>query len=790
MRGQAELQLGDPAAAKAAYADAEHADPTLVQPWIADARLAISEHDFAAAKQKIAQALQAEPNSADALVLKSIVMAQGGDRAGAMALLDKLIASQPGALAARVPRASILLSEGKAKEAEKDVNTVLALTPGNIQALYLKADILHLQKKNRDAAALLQKLQPTFDLVPRGYLLMALVSEANGQTQVAEENAAKYIGRVPQDVAGYITLAHLYLANQRPDLALQPLNQAVSAGEVNAAVYQLLGRAQMLVHRPDLAAQAFAKLRQMSPGNVPVILESAQALEQSGHPDQAEDLIRSAFKTNPTQPQLQDALVAAALATGDIARARAALAMVTQAGGNDPSIQNLKAVVQIADLDPAGAAATLEPVVKAHPELAVARLNLARAYSLMGKNDAAKQQLEAILKTDPAFSPALTVLVANHERLHQLPQAIALLETAHAAQPQNDALTAELGSAYLRANQPEKALNLATAGQTATGHPSPILLELAAQADIALKHFDDARSAYNQLMQVAPRAVQARLAYAQFLISQKDYEGARTVLSQGMAATPRVYDLELAYALVDLKASGIDKALQTAASLRQQDLTFGPLVAMKGDIYIAAGKPADAIPAYQQAFASNPSNELVLRLAAAYTRVNDLPKARAVLADWMSKHPKDYTVLAQLSTTDIALKNYPAAQTELTTLVGVEPRSAPLLNNLAWVDQLLGDKQALSLAERSYMLDQGPASADTLGWILTKQGDPQKGAELLRQAVTSGDPQIAYHLAVALKDLGQKDQAVKLLDAVTKVKGDFTEKAEAEKLLGEMTKGS
>ena len=45
-------------------------------------------------------------------------------------------------------------------------------------------------------------------------------------------------------------------------------------------------------------------------------------------------------------------------------------------------------------------------------------------------------------------------------------------------------------------------------------------------------------------------------------------------------------------------------------------------------------------------------------------------------------------------------------------------------------------------------------------------------------------------LGVALKDTGNRDEAKKQLQLVTAAKGDFKEKADAQKLLDDMAKGS
>jgi tetratricopeptide (TPR) repeat protein len=112
------------------------------------------------------------------------------------------------------------------------------------------------------------------------------------------------------------------------------------------------------------------------------------------------------------------------------------------------------------------------------------------------------------------------------------------------------------------------------------------------------------------------------------------------------------------------------------------------------------------------------------------------------------------------------------------------------LNNLAWVYQQQGDKRAEGLAQQAYVLSPGGQTADTLGWILVSGGDSAKGIALLRQAAAQAgaDPRILYHYAVALKDTGKKEDAIKLLHAVVENKAEFGEKADAQKLLDELGK--
>jgi predicted Zn-dependent protease len=243
--------------------------------------------------------------------------------------------------------------------------------------------------------------------------------------------------------------------------------------------------------------------------------------------------------------------------------------------------------------------------------------------------------------------------------------------------------------------------------------------------------------------------------------------------------------------MVDLKSTGIDAALATADRLQNQDRNFAAIRALKGDIYMAANRPLDAIPAYLDAQAAAPSAMLVTRAAGAMIHGSKADDANKLLADWVTHHPTDVAVTQQLADINIASSNLGDAARYLEQLLKQKPHNAVALNNLAWVYQQQNDSRAQSLARQAYVLSPGPQTADTLGWILTTSGNSGNGVALLRQASaeTGADPRILYHYAVALKDTGNREEARKQLETVVAAKGDFKEKTEAQKMLDDLSKG-
>ena len=120
-------------------------------------------------------------------------------------------------------------------------------------------------------------------------------------------------------------------------------------------------------------------------------------------------------------------------------------------------------------------------------------------------------------------------------------------------------------------------------------------------------------------------------------------------------------------------------------------------------------------------------------------------------------------------------------------MLAARPDDAVALNNLAWIASTT-TTQALPLARRAYLLQPSAQSADTLGWILLQQGDRHVGLLLTRRAAASmpGDPSVLYHFAYGLSQAGERDGAVKLLDAVLRGPASFEERDDATRLLAEL----
>jgi cellulose synthase operon protein C len=788
-RGYAQIALNNPDAAMASFGLAEKEAPNALEPLLASARLLTARGDLEGAQAKVDHALDLEPKSPEALLARAEVLHAKGDLNGSLGVLEQILTEQPGNTTALLDHAELLIAANRPETARADIDKVLTATPGNVQAIYLQA-VLQVQAKDyRSADATLEKIGAFVAQIPRGYFLQAVIKEELGETTQAEEAARRYIARVPDDLAAYKMLARIEFARRRPDLAVEALGKVIGPIRGDAEAYDLLGRAYAATGRDDDAVAAFQKAETLAPDDIGLRLRLAGAHMGMGDAEAAMGELEHTLQLAPAAPQVGEALLSAALATGDLNNARGAIEIVRTAQGDTAAVENLAALLTMAQLNFGDAAASFRDIVRQHPEFIPAKINLARVSAMQGKSSDAEQILSGILAKDPGGEPALTMLASQMMQTNRMPEAIALVETAHNALPTNAGLTANLADLYIRSGKAAQALDIVNKDASAAG--SLELLGVKAAAQIALNLKEEASETYARILKIDPTVIAVRRQLEDLLVQAGDYEGARNAIKEGLVISPRNYQLLQDYVMVDLKASGIDAALATAKLLQQEDRDFQPSRALIGDVYMAANRPEDAVHAYRDAMEAKPSEMLVALLTAALWRSDQRDAAINLLIEWTSQHPNDLSAIRQLSDLQIVMHRYDDAVKQLQLVLNAKPHDPLALNNLAWVYQQQGDKRAEGLARQAYLISPLGQTADTLGWILVSDGDAARGVALLRQAAAqeSGDPRVQYHYAVALRATGGRDEAIRLLTAVVANKGDFPEKADAQKLLDALGKG-
>ena len=806
----ASIANSDPDGAKFELAALQRVAPNAPETHLAEAALAALENrrdDMAAA---IDAALAADPDHPDALLRKGALQLDRNERAAAMATLDRLIARNPNMLQARLIRADAHLRAGDEAKAREDVDAALRSSPGSVPALYQKAVLQVRAQDFRGADETLTRLAGVLPNIPDGLLLQATVKRALNQGEQALDAAQRYVARRPEDPRGAKLLAAMELERRAPAAAAGVLERLVQRGNADAETYEILSRALLGAGRPREAAEMTEKLVELVPNNVGYLTRLAATRLASGDSGATVRAAEAALKLDPNAVAARELLVVAALARGQLEVAEQELAKLPEEQRRSELLGVAQATLRIGRLDLAGGKAIFEDVLKRYPQSAGARLGLARMASRSGDADEAMRLWLDALKLDPSNAEALgaVALIA----LGGGPRgAVArkTLEDLQKAQPNAVGPAITLANVLIRSGEAEAALRLLESETLRDGPLSrgAAIHLMRAEANSALRRWPEAESAARTAFADDPDSSATRRALALAMLRNGDARSAEELLQLGLRR--RAGDPLLQSTLVNVvaQARGLDAALAQADALTRIPDAMPAAALLRGDLLIGARRPADAARAFSAAFADNPSAILAQRAALAWQEANDLPMAASILESWLRRNPRDSASLSLLAQIELVAGRNDEATRRLATVVELNPTDGVALNNLAWALTQKGAPQDLArartLAERAYFLFPTAESADTLGWVLVRSGEPARGLPLLQEAaaarrvnaqVTSvdaapQDPGISYRLAVALDATGDKAGARSVLESVLGNDRRFPERADAEKLLATLRGG-
>jgi putative PEP-CTERM system TPR-repeat lipoprotein len=787
-RALAHLGLHEIPAAETDAAEAERLAPQIVEAPLAAARIALAKNDSAAAEKKVDRALEINPQSVDALLLKGGLQHARGDYNAAIATFTAALAIVPDAVNIRLERANSLLVMNQNDKAREDIDAVLKADARNPLGNYFLTVLLVRAHDWQGANAALEKISPVIERFPRGQYFQALVKINLDQTEQAIDAATKYVARTPKDVAGYKLLARIHARARQPQAMVKDLQQAVDLGLADVEVLELLGSAYIRTGQTQRALQAFDKAAAMASDDPETLSRIAAARLGVGDAGGAEREFARSLDLAPGKAETGERLVIAALAAGDVDRAALEIDKLRQQPGNDPvKFGNLLGLVRLGQLDLDGARTAFEGALAADPNATAARLNLAKVLTLQNHAADAEKLLLAVLDKEPANTAALSaisgiLLAENHaDRL------ITLMEAARKVVPTNVGLTVALADLLANTGDNRKAFDIIDGvPKEQAGLPGVIAARARLQEGLGQTH--EAEDGWRRLLAAVPVNVEARRRLADLLLRDGDAEGARTVLRRGLETVPGNAALLQAIVGIDFRTGGLDVALATADALAKDAANLPTARLLKGGLYMSVQRFADAAAAYTAELDAAPSPVLAIAAASALNGAGRGADAQKLLQQWINDHPTDADVIQALAGLDLQAHRMADAEQHLLAVLALRPSDPVALNNLAWIYQGRGDPRARSMAQKAYLLAPGPQEADTLGWIMTKQGNPQIGMLLLGQAARqlSNDPTVFYHLAVALSTVGQTAQAVNVLTQITNAPTEFDDKPAARKLLEQL----
>ncbi|HTU56500.1 MAG TPA: XrtA/PEP-CTERM system TPR-repeat protein PrsT [Acetobacteraceae bacterium] len=418
-------------------------------------QLQLAELDIEGARETYSALLKAHPDQVGATLGLARVAALEGNAAEEQRRLEAVLANSPANPPALTSLVALLASEGKLAEVRSVLERAHGAAPDDTDVV---ADLASYDIRMKEPGKALDLLATAN--TGNSPLLLGLQANADvalGKRVAAEDSLRSLLAQAPNAVGARLSLARLLAADKDYEgarasladgLARDPANLALMQGMIGVALAEhgpaaglgeakalaadpshlptartLVGDFYMARHQPAAAAQSYAAALAAAP-SAALAIRLSSALEADGKPAEAAARLRAYLAAQP------DAIPVALVLGG----------LEIQEGQLDPAAKRLKSVIaaQPTNVDALNDLAWIHEQQGQPDALALAE----RAYSLSG---------------DPHVADTLGWILTREKPSRT---GLALLRQAHAAAPEDPAVTYHLAAALAGLGDVESAASL------------------------------------------------------------------------------------------------------------------------------------------------------------------------------------------------------------------------------------------------------------------------------------------------------------------------------------------
>jgi tetratricopeptide (TPR) repeat protein len=318
----------------------------------------------------------------------------------------------------------------------------------------------------------------------------------------------------------------------------------------------------------------------------------------------------------------------------------------------------------------------------------------------------AKQIFSGLAAADPKDYSALFNLALAETALKEDEQASAHFHKVLELKPGLYEAELNLGILELRSKRPAEAAPLLR--DAVKQHPDrPRAQRYLGDALLGSGDFAAAADVYRAALAIDPKAAVAELGLGQSLMRQAKLDEALTHYRQAVALDPGLKSYLLEIAAAFSAANRTDNALALL-----KDFPDNPSAREEsGRLYLAAKRPADAVPEFQAAVALSPTSANRLALATAYLESGQNDAAKPLLEQALAGNPDDFDLRMALGRIYRDKRDYLAAANQFLAAARLKPDAVAAWNEAVSV-LVLGEQypQALAALDKVHNLN-----ADTAG---------------------------------------------------------------------------
>jgi tetratricopeptide (TPR) repeat protein len=668
-------------------------------------------------------ALRIQPANPQAMRQLGLAHFHAGELIQAYSRLIRAREMEPGNLTVRLRLATVFALAEDRQKARDEALFVLGQDPKNLEALTILAGAARTREEVDAAVERLEAVRTELGNQAQVHLALGMLYERRGDRGAAERAYRDGVTADPKVPESHIALGNFYLRSRD------------AAG----------------------AEQEYKTAAGLAPAGSWATIRLADFYVLAGNRDEARRILRETTAKAPDFLTAWRRLAEMAFAEQKYDESIKALEVVLKKNPLDLSGRFLRGRVHLVQREFPQAIQAFQEVLRLEPGLSQARHQLALAYLESGNTGQARAELSLAAKSDPEAAAPKLDLADLDIQTGAIQPAIEALEGLAAKQPKEVRTHVLLGRAYLAKGEPVKAAEayrriIAVAPKDARG---PYLLGIALRRQGKVL---DARKQFEAALVLQPNLAGPVAQLAAMSVAEKRTDLALERVKQQVALVPTSGQFQ--HLLGRMHQGRNEREAAERAYLKALELDSGLMAAYVdlSALYLAGGRPDQAVDRLKTALARNPTSPLLHALmGSVYEQKADIPNATRAYEKALS----------------------------------LSPRFVPAANNLAYLYSERGGDQekALQLAQLAReAAPEDPQIADTLGRILYKRGVYQRAVALLRESADKlpGNPEVQYHLGMAAHKTGDNETARRALTAAVSSPTAFYGKDEASALLAEL----
>jgi tetratricopeptide (TPR) repeat protein len=302
--------------------------------------------------------------------------------------------------------------------------------------------------------------------------------------------------------------------------------------------------------------------------------------------------------------------------------------------------------------------------------------------------------------------------------------------------------------------------------------------ELAEDVGVGLSHarllaeteqLEAARAEFERLAEQAPRNAEVLYAAGVLALQLNDLDQARQRLQQVLRLGQRMLESSYYLGRVHEQQGDIPQALKYYFSVRHGQFYLNAQ-SRAANLLADQGKLDRAREHLHSLRVANQQEQVRLYLVEGelLRKAEKYREALDFFSEKLEAHPNDTALRYARALVAEKLDELTLAEEDLRAIIKREPSNAQALNALGYTlaDRTERYEEALSLIERALEVEPRDAAIiDSLGWVQYRLGNFEKAVEHLRRALELiNDPEIAAHLGEVLWEMGNKKDALEVVE--------------------------